>query len=398
MVSPGIATGARRVSPRRAVTLIVLAELFGTSLWFSANAVADALHLAWGLTTVQLGYLTSAVQLGFISGTLLFALSGLADRFSASRIFALCALTGAVLNGAFAMTAGSLWGALALRFLTGVTLAGVYPVGMKLVVSWAPERAGRVLGWLVGMLTLGTGLPHLVRGSGVAPTWQGVIYSASALAIAAALLVLWLGDGPHHANTRRMQWGRVLETYRLPAFRSAALGYFGHMWELYAFWAMVPLMIAQIAVGQSVNQVYGAAFFVFAAGGLGCVAGGLLSQQLGSARIAIVALTGSALCCLLYPWIQGAPYSVALSLLLAWGLLVVADSPQFSALASQACPKERIGSALALMNSIGFGISIVAIQIAAGMWDAWSARIAWLLLPGPVLGLLAMRRLWRNGS
>jgi len=392
------ASSTARVSARGAVALIVLAELFGTSLWFSANAVADALNAAWGLTTVQLGHLTSAVQLGFISGTLLFALSGLADRFSASRIFAVCAIVGAALNAAFAMAGDSLLSALMLRFLTGVTLAGVYPVGMKLVVSWAPESAGRVLGWLVGMLTFGTGLPHLVRGSGMTPTWQGVIYAASALATAAAILVLWLGDGPHHANTRNMQWGRVLETYRVPAFRSAAFGYFGHMWELYAFWAMVPLLIAQIAVGQSTNQIYAAAFFVFAAGGLGCIGGGLVSQRVGSARVAIVALTGSALSCLLYPLVQGMAYTVALALLLAWGLFVVADSPQFSALASRACPKDRIGSALALMNSIGFAITIVAIQIVAASWENLGERIAWLLLPGPVIGIIMMRRLWRPGT
>lgn len=395
---PGSASHVRRVTARSAVILIVMAELFGTSLWFSANAVADALHVAWGLTTVQLGHLTSAVQLGFICGTLTFALSGLADRYSASRIFAACALAGAAMNAAFAMAGDSLWSALTLRFLTGVTLAGVYPVGMKLVVSWAPDRAGRVLGWLVGMLTLGTGLPHLVRGTGVTPTWQDVIYAASGLAIAAAMLVWWLGDGPHHANTRRMQWGGVLEAYRVPEFRSAALGYFGHMWELYAFWAMVPLLIAQIVVSESANQIYAVAFLVFAAGGLGCVAGGLLSQRFGSARVAIVALAGSAICCLIYPWIQGGSYAIALAVLLGWGLFVVADSPQFSALASRACPKDRIGSALALMNSIGFAITIVAIQVVVVNWETLAERIAWLLLPGPVIGIIVMRRLWRQST
>ena len=389
---------ARRVTPRLAVALIVLAELFGTSLWFSTNAVADALHAAWGLTTVELGYLTSAVQFGFISGTLLFALSGLADRYSASRIFALCALAGAAFNAAFASAGDGLGSGLLLRFLTGVALAGVYPIGMKLVVSWAPARAGRVLGWLVGMLTLGTGLPHLVRGSGVTPTWQGVIYTASGLAIAAAILVSWLGNGPHHASTRRIQWGRVLDTYRLPAFRSAAFGYFGHMWELYAFWAMVPLLIAGITVGQHANQIYAVAFLVFASGAAGCVVGGLLSQRVGSVRVAIVALAGSALCCLLYPWFQGGSYALALALLLAWGLFVVADSPQFSALASHACPKDRIGSALALMNSIGFAITIVAIQVVTGSWETLGERIAWVLLPGPVMGMIAMHRLWRQDT
>jgi MFS family permease len=385
------------VTARRAVAVIVLAELFGTALWLSANAVADALHVAWGLTTVQLGYLTSAVQFGFITGTLLFALTGLADRFSASRIFAVCAVLGAITNAAFAAAGDGLTTALVLRFLTGLALAGIYPIGMKLVVSWAPERAGHVLGWLVGMLVLGSGLPHLVRGSAFTATWQGVIYTASALALVAAVLVFWLGDGPHHQRSRRLEWGGVLGTYRIAGFRAAAFGYFGHMWELYAFWALVPLFFAQVAAGPMTAQIYLGAFLVFAAGGLGCVGGGMLSERVGSARVAMVALAGSALCCLLYPWWHGSSYAWTLLLLAAWGLFVVADSPQFSALAARACPKERMGSALALMNSIGFAISIVSIQVAAGAWDALAERVAWLLLPGPLLGLLAMRPLWKSG-
>ena len=378
---------------RFAVALIVIAELFGASLWLSANAVSDALHAAWGMTTVELGYLTSAVQLGFISGTLLFALSGLADRFSASRIFALCAVAGALANAAFA-AAGGLTSAVILRFITGATLAGVYPIGMKLVVSWAPEKAGHVLGWLVGMLVLGTGLPHFVRGLGTVSTWQGVIDSASVLATLAALLVLWLGDGPHHARGRRLQWGGVLQTYRISGFRAAAFGYFGHMWELYAFWAIVPLLLAHLGGAASSRHLYFAAFGVFAAGSIGCVAGGAISHVWGSGRVAIIALAGSALCCLLYPWALGWSYFLVMSMLLVWGFFVVADSPQFSALAATACPAERIGSALALMNSVGFAISIVSIEVVTTLWSSLAERVTWLLLPGPLLGLIAMRRMW----
>ncbi|MGD8570358.1 MAG: MFS transporter [Gammaproteobacteria bacterium] len=379
---------------RHAIPVIVIAELFGASLWFSINAVADALHRAWGMTPVELGYLTSAVQLGFITGTLLFALSGLADRFSASRIFASCALLGALVNAGFVSGDGELVSGVIFRFATGLALAGIYPIGMKLVVSWEPGKAGNVLGWLVGMLVLGSGLPHFIRGLNVTPNWQAVIYTASALAAVAGLMVWWLGDGPHHGSSRTLQWGAALKVFTIPDFRAPALGYFGHMWELYAFYTITPLLIGHLGNGAADHHIYLAASGVFLAGGVGCIGGGMVSHRLGSSRVAMIALTGSALCCLVYPWVSVLTFGAALTLLFVWGCFVVTDSPQFSALASNACPPERVGGALALMNSIGFAITVVSIELATLLWDSGREYVSWLLLPGPVLGLLAMRRMW----
>ncbi|MBL8447881.1 MAG: MFS transporter [Zoogloeaceae bacterium] len=380
------------------VPTIVLAQLFGTSLWFSANSAADDLLRAWALAPGDIGRLTNAVQLGFILGTLGFSLSGLADRFPASRIFAVCAVLGAGANAAFALLANGLDAGIGLRFLVGLSLAGVYPLGMKLVVSWVPERAGAALAQLVGMLTLGTALPHGVRLLGGGWPWQGVILVSSGLALVAAGMIFALGDGPHlkrRHDAPPLRLGAVLMAFANPRFRASALGYFGHMWELYAFWTLVPMLVVATGLDRSLGPVSGLAFAVIGVGALGCLVGGQWSQRVGSPRVAAAALAGSALSCAVFPLLTGAPPVLVFTLLLFWGATVVADSPHFSALSARACPPEIVGSALAFQNAIGFGITLVSIHWGTRLVPDWGPAIAWFLLPGPLFGLLALAPLWR---
>lgn len=373
---------------------IVIAQLFGTSLWFSVNGVGQALQQAVGLNESDLGLLTIAVQAGFISGTLVIATTGLADRIRASRLFAAAALAGALVNGAFILTAHHLAFGAALRFLTGLCLAGIYPLGMKLVVSWTPRQAGAALGWLVGMLTLGTASPHLLRGLTLDLPWQWPLLLSSLLAVIAAALIFTLGTGPHlpRKPPSGPPWAAA-NAFRHRDFRAAALGYFGHSWELYGFWALVPLLVTRELgrLNGSLDDVAWLSFGVIALGTPGCILAGRASRRYGSAAVARVALAVSGTLCLVYPLLSGAPPPLLLALLGVWGLSVIADSAQFSALASQSAPPDRLGAALAGMNAIGFALTIPAIALVTTQWADHGPAVLWWLLPGPVFGLVAMR-------
>jgi len=365
-------------------------------VWFAGNAVLADLQRHWGLPAEALGYTTSAVQLGFIAGTLAFAFFAVADRHSPRLVFLLCALAAAAANAALHGAAGSLGALLALRFATGFFLAGIYPVGMKIASGWYQKDLGNALGFLVGALVAGTAFPHLLRGLGQALPWQQVVLGASGVAALGGLLMFALvPDGPHLAKGARFDPRALAAVFRVKAFRASAFGYFGHMWELYAFWAFAPWMLAQ----RGVPDVSLWSFAIIAVGALGCVAGGLVSLKRGSAPVAFAQLSASGLCCLLSPLLFFAPTPVFLGFLLFWGVVVVGDSPQFSALNAQSAPRERVGSALTIANCIGFGITVFSIELLNSASRQLAPQWLFLLLvPGPLAGLAALRPLLRRAA
>ena len=388
--------------PRRILPVIVLSQFAGTSLWFAVNAVMPDLQLAWGLPPTAVGSLTSAVQLGFVAGTLVFALAMLSDRFAPPRVFLVCSLLGAALNAMTVFANGDLGVLLALRFSVGFLLAGIYPVGMKIAASWYRERLGAVMGVLIGALFLGTALPHGLRalaGNGTGPLaaagqapWQVVVLGVSLLAalggLATALLV---PVHPQAAKGARITPRALGLIWTDPRLRASVFGYFGHMWELYAFIVLVPLVVATRLSGAAVSAM---SFWTVAAGFVGCVGGGLLVRRIGSARVAYAQLAMSAACCVAAPLMLEAPFAVFMAWLLLWGATVAGDSPQFSALTAQNAPPAVVGSVLTLTNCIGFAISVVSIELFVRASAAWPLAVVlpWLAV-GPVLGLLMLKPL-----
>lgn len=394
---------------RVGVTAVVLAQCLGTSLWFSPAGAASGLLARWQLQGPEFAWLLAATQLGFIGGSLMLALGGVADRWPASRVFALASVVGAAANAALVLPGTSFAGAWGWRFGVGVCLAGIYPLGMKLVVQWVGGKPALALAWLVAMLTLGTAMPHALRALGVQWPWQSVLLGASVLALLGAGLVAAVGDGGHRPPTaapQRLGLQAVRALLRNPGWRASAGAYVGHMWELYAFWAVVPLLCGSIlrsALADPTPSHPSAgwawlAALVIGVGALGCLIGGYAVRALGSAKVAFTALAGSGLVCLLYPLVPPTELGWRVLLLLCWGALVVADSPQFSALSSQAVAPQDLGLALVLQNGVGFLVSVVSIVGLGWALGLWGERALWLLLPGPVLGLWTLRRLaWPPG-
>ena len=382
--------------------LITLAQVLALSLWFSGTAAGPGLlrEAAAPLPGFQ-SWLTSAVQAGFVLGTLTSATLSLPDRFDPRRVFALATLAGSTANLAILVLPPGGIGILACRFLTGMALAGVYPVGMKIAAGWA-DRAdtGLVVGLLVGGLTLGSAMPHLVNALG-GLDWRLTVAAASVSALAAAGLILRTALGPRHAASARFDPANALVLFRQRGTRLATFGYLGHMWELYAMWAWIGAYLrasfAASGAGDTPATAAFATFGVIAAGALGSVAAGLLADRVGRVRITSLAMAVSGACCLLAGPLFGISPLLTTLLGLVWGVAVVADSAQFSASVAELSPPGLTGTTLTVQTCLGFALTLVSIQlmpvlIAAIGWGGAFAALAF----GPALGIVAMLRLGRT--
>jgi len=354
------------------------------------------LQRAYGWPAADVGTLTSAVQLGFIAGTLLFALLALADRFSARWLFLLSSLASAACTAAAACSDGSFAWLLLWRALTGFFLAGIYPVGMKIAAMWFPRGLGAAMGWLIGALVLGSASAHALRAAGAQWHWPVVFLAVAVAAVlAGALLFAATPEPPKPLGVPgTLHWRALGSIWTDRRVRASVFGYFGHMFELYTMWVLMPAILATRLAGAALSW---AAFAVLGAGALGCVAGGRWALRQGSARVAAAQIAVSGACCLAAPWALGAGDALFALWLLVWGISVAGDSPQFSALTAINAPREAVGSVLTLANSIGFGISILSIQlfVTLAQHHALGSLLPWIGI-GPLFGLLALRPLWRE--
>jgi MFS family permease len=383
---------------RTALVVVSVAELLGISLWFSATAVAPELAEAWGLAPGETALLTTAVQIGFVAGAVVSTLLTLADTVPPRWLFASSAAVGSALTVVLALFVSSLWPAVVLRFLTGFVLAGVYPTGMKLLAGWFQRGRGLAIGALVGALTIGSALPHLLRAVGGAGDARAVLLGAATFALVGAVLALLIRPGPHQAPVAPFDPGAIGRILRDRPTVLANLGYFGHMWELYAVWTWIPAYLtASLAVGgyESVPATASLlTFLVIAVGGPGALAAGHLADRVGRTTVTGASMVTSGACCLAAGVVFGAPLTLLVPFVLLWGLVIVADSAQFSAAISELAEGSYVGTALTLQTAIGFLLTTVTIQATPVVADAVGWQWAFLpLVVGPMVGTLAMWRL-----
>jgi len=375
--------------------VIIISQFCCTSLWFASNGIITDLIINYNLKAAALGHLTSAVQIGFIFGTLSFAIFTIADRFSPSKVFFICSIIGALFNVAIAFKSNTYVSLLFLRFLTGFFLAGIYPIGMKIAADYFEKGLGKSLGFLVGALVIGTAFPHLLKSITETISWKLVLVATSSLALFGGVLMLLLvPDGPYRKAGKKLNFSAFFRVFRNPEFRSSAYGYFGHMWELYAFWTFVPIILTSYKARytQFDFNISIWSFIIIAVGGLACIIGGYLSQKLGTKQTVFLSLFFSFVCCLISPLIISIESDlVFLSFLVFWGMVVIADSPLLSTLVAKNAPNEITGTALTIVNCIGFSVTIVSIQLISKIQSLTDSNAIYMLLGiGPLIGLIAI--------
>lgn len=389
--------GTFKSEKRRNVTLLGLAQVFALSVWFSASAVVPDLKANYGLSGWHASLFTSAVSIGFVLGTLISATLTLADRYRPSHLFAVCALAGAVANGAILLCDPSSMTVIVLRFITGATLAGVYPVGMKLASSWARGDTGFLVGVLVGALTVGSALPHLFNVLG-GIDWRFTIGAASVAELIAAAAVLMVRAGPNMSPSAPFDPAQMLQAWRNKPLRLANFGYLGHMWELYAMWGWIGVFLFTSFTASGLEDAATwaglATFAVIAAGGVGSVFGGIFADRMGRTTLTMMALGISGACCVLVGLIYGGAPWVMIAVCLFWGAAVVADSAQFSTCVIELADKRYVGTMLTFQTSTGFLLTLLTIHLIpeVAAWVGWQ----WAMTPlaiGPVFGVWAMARL-----
>lgn len=378
--------------------MLAIAELLGMSLWFSGSAVVPALTIKWNLTEAGVNWLTLSVQLGFVAGTLLSAFLNLPDIISPRHLFTLTAIAGALVNAAFAWFAHGAPMGILLRFLTGMFLAGVYPPAMKILATWFRHGRGLALGVLVGALTLGKAAPYLINGIG-SVDWRYNVMFVSVLAVLGGLLVLFfVSDGPYALPAARFDWKQVGKVFGNRGVRLANLGYFGHMWELYAMWTWIPFMIrASLSLRKSDPSFAElGSFLVIGFGAAGCIVAGLVADRVGRTVVTSYAMAISGSCCLVIGLLFGANPILLLIVAAIWGASVVADSAQFSACVTELGDPQYIGTALTIQTCLGFLLTTISIELIPRFVNLVGWRYAFMILaPGPLFGVISMLRLRR---
>ena len=359
------------------------------STWLSATAVLSQLKDEWSLSSAAGSWLTIAVQLGFVAGALLSSVVNLADLLPPARLIAVAAV-GAALVNSLLVAVDSSGSAITLRFATGFFVAGIYPPALKFIATWFKTGRGVALGVLVGALTLGTASPHLVNALG-GVRWQTVVLVASALSLLGAVVVSFVKEGPYPFPRATFDPRQIGRTVANRGVRLASLGYFGHMWELYATWAWVGVFFTQLASGDRETGAV-LAFAVIGVGAVGCYLGGKLGDKWGRTKTTAAAMALSGLCALVIGFVDFVPVAVIIGLV--WGFAVVADSAQFSTMVTELADQAYVGTALTLQLAIGFTLTVVTIWLIPVIErsQGWGWAFA-LLVPGPALGILAMLRL-----